>query len=147
MKRIKLHEVKESIFGPLIELNTQLQNSSLTAIEYNLIYARAAQINGCAYCTQSHIEDALKAGESQHRVNALTVWRDSGYFNDVECIILQMTEEITNISVDGLADTTYNEAIKELGEAKVADVIMAIACINAWTRVGRATLLPPKAIN
>lgn len=147
MERIKLYEVTESIFNPLIDLNIQLQKSSLTRLEYNLIYIRASQINGCAYCTQSHIEDALKAGESQERINALTSWEDSCYFTESECILLQMTEEVTRISLDGLSDSVYTKAIEKLGEVKVADAIMAIACINAWTRIGRATLLKPKAIS
>lgn len=146
MERIRLYEVKESIFEPLIALNTELKNSTLSLIEYNLIYIRASQINGCAYCTQSHIADALEVGESQQRINALVVWKDSQYFTKTECILLQMTEEITNISIDGLSEVTYQQAIEKLGDAKVADIIMAIACINAWTRIGRATLLRPEPI-
>jgi len=38
-----------------------------------LVRLRASQINGCAYCVDTHATDAAAAGESAQRVNAVAV--------------------------------------------------------------------------
>lgn len=142
-KRIDIYEIQAEYYIPLIELNKQLQNSLLSPNELQLIYIRASQINGCSYCIQSHISDALKHGEKQYRIHALSAWKDSPFFSEEEQVILKMTEEITGISSNGLSDNTYSLAKSIFQEKKIADIIMAVTCINAWNRIGRATQLVP----
>jgi AhpD family alkylhydroperoxidase len=40
---------------------------------------RASQINGCAYCIDMHSKDARAAGESEQRLYALSVWRETPF--------------------------------------------------------------------
>ena len=48
---------------------TVTHDSALPAATQELVKLRASQINGCGFCTDMHIKDALHAGESQQRLN------------------------------------------------------------------------------
>lgn len=143
-ERIELSSVKPGIFKPLFDLTNQIKKSSLSTTEYYLIEIRASQINGCAFCVQMHTREAVEHGEKQYRIHALPFWEDSPFFSEEEKIIIQMTEEITLIAENGLSSEVYEQAMQAFGKEKVADIIMAIVGINAWNRIGRATLLVPE---
>ena len=144
-KRIDINEVNPGAYKPLFDLDAFLRKSNLSIQEYLLIEIRASQINGCAFCLQAHIKEAVENGEKQYRIHALLTWRDSPYFTEEEKIMLLLTEQITHISVKGVDDDAFNKGVQLLGESKVADVIMAASCINIWNRIGRATQLVPYA--
>ena len=142
-KRIDIYEVQPSYYTPLIELDKQLRGSSLTNPELLLIYIRASHINGCAYCIQSHTKEAIEKGEKQYRLHALSAWEDAPFFSDEEQAILRITDEVTYITKAGITDAAYAEAKSLFYDQKIADIIMAATCINAWNRIGRGTLLEP----
>ena len=52
-----------------------LHDSALPAATQELVKLRASQINGCGFCTDMHIKDALHAGESQQRLNLVAKHR------------------------------------------------------------------------
>lgn len=141
-KRIKMHEVAPEAYKIMLKLETYLHNTSLSAIEKELIKIRASQINGCAYCLNMHTRDARKLGETEQRIYLLNVWYETELYTESERIILSLTEEITRISDGGVSQETYQKAESLLGKEKLAEVIMAIVTINAWNRIGVSTLLP-----
>lgn len=143
-ERFDLNELKPGAYDPLLQINRQLHNSSLSKREILLIYLRASQMNGCAFCVQTHTQEALDDGEKQYRLHALPYWRDSPFFSLEEEVILEVTEEITDIQNQGLPEKTYTKAIETFDTGKVGDIILAAVCINAWNRIGRATLLIPQ---
>ncbi len=144
-ERININQITPKAYQPLFDLHQYLKNSTLSPAEFLLIEIRASQINGCAYCLQMHIKDAIDNGEKQYRIHALSVWEESPFFTEDEKIILQMTEQITMISQQGLSDELYQKAMDHFDANKVADIIMAVCAINTWNRIGRATLMTPEA--
>ena len=142
-KRIDISKVDGSYYQPLLDLNNKLRSSSLSTGELLLIYIRASQINGCAYCIQSHIKEAVERGEKQYRIHALMAWAESPFFTEEERAILKITEEVTYISQKGISEASYAKAEELFDSKKIADIIMAALCINAWNRVGISTLLEP----
>lgn len=143
-QRIDIAKVTPGAYQSLIQLDKYVSETSLPKSWYHLIKVRASLINGCALCIQSHSKDALEGGETNKRLLALNAWKDSPYFSEEEKAVLALTDEATLISENGVPDEIFNDAIKVLGEEKVSHSIMAIACINAWNRIGRATLLIPE---
>lgn len=143
-QRIDIAKVTPGAYQSLIQLDKYVSETGLSKSLYHLIKVRASLINGCALCIQSHSTDALTDGETSKRLLALNAWEDSPYFTEEERTVLALTDEITLISKKGVSNETFNKAIKVLGEESVSHVIMAIACINAWNRIGRATLLIPE---
>jgi len=59
-----------------------VHDSALPAATQELVKLRASQINGCGFCTDMHIKDALHAGESQQRLNLVAVWREAKVFTE-----------------------------------------------------------------
>ena len=109
-----------------------------------MINIRASQINGCAFCVDTHSKDARRLGETEQRIYLISVWREApNIFSDEERLLLEMTEEITMIHKHGLNDLLYEKAISLWGEKHTAQVMMAIIQINSYNRIGVGTNLHP----
>lgn len=142
--RFKMGEVQPEAYKVLFELNKYVLKSGIDKLQREMIKIRASQINGCAYCVNSHTRDARKLGETEQRIYLMSVWRESpNVFNEEDQCLLAMTEEITLIHQHGLSDDLYNKAIALFGEEKTAEIIMAIITINAWNRIGVSLNMHP----
>ena len=131
-----MREVQPAAYQPLIALSKYLETTGISPLHRELIKIRASQINGCAYCVNSHTKDARKLGETEQRLYLLSVWRESPQFTEEERVILEMTEEVTLIHQHGLSEPVYQRAIAQFGEEKTAQIILAIISMNAWNRIG-----------
>lgn len=65
----------QAIFG----LEKYVNSSGLEKSLLELVKLRASQINGCAYCVDMHTADAKKEGESDRRLHAVVVWRETPF--------------------------------------------------------------------
>jgi AhpD family alkylhydroperoxidase len=145
--RINFKKTEPKAYNALLTLENYMDTTSLLPLQKELIRIRASQLNGCAYCINSHTLDARNLGEKEHRIYALTAWRETTFFSDEEQSILALTEEITLISQGGVSDKTYREAVNVLGEQRTAEVIMSVIVINAWNRVGVSTRMEPVLVS
>src|SRR6185437_15394663 len=75
-----------------------ITDAILPTTTQELVKLRASQINGCGFCTDMHIKDALHAGESQSRLNLVAAWREAKVFTDAERAALELTEQGTRIA-------------------------------------------------
>ncbi len=143
--RFKLRSVLPNAYGPLIELDKMLAHSGLTPIQREMIKIRASQINGCAYCINSHTKDALKYGETTQRIFVMSAWREApNLFNETEQVILELTEQVTLIANHGVTNELFDKAVKIFGEETTANIILSIVSINSWNRLGVAFNLHPE---
>jgi len=137
-------KVQPDAYKALLELNKYVARTGIDKLQREMIKIRASQINGCAYCVNSHTRDARKLGETEQRIYLMSVWREApNVFNEEEQLLLEMTEKITLIHQHGLSDNLYNKAISLFGEEKTAQIIMAIITINAWNRIGVSLSMHP----
>lgn len=142
--RLNIGKIQPEAYTAMDALENYIGQCSIDQATQELIRIKASQINGCAYCVDAHSRDALKAGHSQQKVFLVSAWKEAGtIFTEKERLILQMTEEITQISKQGLAEETYSQAIEVFGEVKTAEIIMVIITINAWNRIGVSTTMKP----
>ena len=81
-----------------------------------LVRVRASQLNGCAYCIDTHTKDARKAGETEQRLYALTAWRDTAFFTERERAALAFTEAVTLMNVDHVPDEAYDAVAEHYGD-------------------------------
>lgn len=142
-KRIKIGLIDPTFYTMLTAMDKHIAESGLTTAQIDLLKIRASQINGCAYCIQSHTKDARAHGETEKRIYALDAWEESPYFTDDERAILALTEEVTLIRDRRVTDETYERVVALFGEKDTANLIMAIISINAWNRIGIATRMTP----
>ncbi len=135
-KRIDIHTLTPQAFKAMLGLEGFLAQISIDRKLKELIKIRASQINNCAYCIHMHTKDALKYGETAERIFLISAWREATkFFTEEEQTVLEMAEEITLISQQGLSETTYQKALKYFSEVQIAEIIMVAVTINAWNRI------------
>jgi len=138
-KRINIKELEPNAYKAMSGLEQYTRSSKLPPLLREMIKIRASQINGCAYCIDMHTQEALKLGENQRRIFALSAWKESPLFTEEERAVLQLTEEVTLISKDALSDETYNKVLKFYGENELAQILMQVIIINMWNRMAVST--------
>lgn len=100
-----------------------------------LVRLRAAYLNGCAYCVDVHTKDARVAGETEQRLYAIPVWRETPFFTARERAALAWTESVTDVGHTGVPDDVYEEAREEFSDSELIALTMVIIAINGWTRL------------
>jgi AhpD family alkylhydroperoxidase len=138
-KRVSIQETEPQAYKAMYGLESYLATTNLTRTHKELLKIRASQINRCAYCIDLHTKDALKNGETNQRIFLLDAWRETDLFTDEEKVILAITEEITFIHDHGLSGETYKKAEQVFDKNYIAQIIMAVATINAWNRIAIST--------
>lgn len=130
--RFQFKDLDPSIYQALATVQAYVRESPwLSDREKEMIKLRASQINGCAFCINMHAREALKAGETEQRLNLLSAWREAPQFTAVEKILLAMTEEVT---LQGLSEATYQKALDSFGAERTVAALMTIIAINNWNR-------------
>jgi AhpD family alkylhydroperoxidase len=128
----------------LVSASKVVTDSALPAATQELVKLRASQINGCAFCTDMHVKDALQAGETQLRLNLVAVWREATVFTEAERAALELAEQGTRIAdaATGVTDEAWANAVKHYDEDQLAALVSLVAEINAWNRLNVITRQP-----
>lgn len=134
-KRLNALAVAPDGYKALTGVETYLENCGLDQRLITLVKTRVSQINGCAYCLHMHTEHARKLGESDMRLHLLDAWRESSLYSPRERAALAWAESLTNIAATHAPDDVYEEVRNKFSEKELADLSIAIAMINAWTRL------------
>ena len=124
-------EAMQAVYG----LQRYVDRCGLDPALLELVKLRASQINGCAYCVDMHTKDARARGETEQRLYALVVWRETPFFTDRERAALEWTEAVTLVSRDQVPDEVYASVRRHFDEKDVVDLTMAVAAINVWNRL------------
>ncbi|MEU5420500.1 carboxymuconolactone decarboxylase family protein [Streptomyces sp. NPDC020799] len=116
-------------------------------VTLDLVHLRVSQINGCGYCVDGGVKNARKAGESEERLAAVAVWRDTPYFTDAERAALALAECATRLSdrPDPVPDHVWAEAARHYDEKQLAGLTLWIGLTNLFNRVNVTTKQPAGA--
>jgi AhpD family alkylhydroperoxidase len=104
-----------------------------------LLRLRASQLNGCAYCVDMHSRDARAAGETEHRIFSLPVWRETSFFSARERAALAFAEAVTLVAADHVPDEAYAEVAEHYSADEIGALVSLLVTINAWNRIGVST--------
>jgi|SRR5579872_1120159 len=134
----------EELRKALIALGRSIsENSSLDEKLEAIVALRASQMNGCAFCTVLHAADARDAGETQERLDAVAVWRDTPWFAPRERLALEFAERATDLINSEFDDDFYEKALAEFGERGLIDLAATVAMVNTWNRLNVPFRTPP----
>jgi AhpD family alkylhydroperoxidase len=111
----------------------------------DLLLLRVSQINGCAYCVDLHGADALKAGESARRLNALAVWRETPFFSERERAALGWAERVTTLPGPSSLDEAYASLRPVFSDQEIVALTFAVALMNSLNRMSIAFGRMPEA--
>jgi AhpD family alkylhydroperoxidase len=100
-----------------------------------LLNVRISQLNGCAYCLDMHVADALKGGESMQRIAVLPAWRDTALFDEMERAALALAESVTNLPDARTRALEDGYAREHLTAEQYSAVSWLAITMNAFNRV------------
>lgn len=133
--RIDYYKTSPDVVKAMIGLENIVNKSGLERSLLDLVKLRASQINGCAFCVDTHCADARKNGESERRLYAVAVWRETPFFTNKERAALAWTEAVTLLTETHAPDELYQEVLKYFNEKETIDLTFAIITINGWNRL------------
>ncbi|MGO9940341.1 MAG: carboxymuconolactone decarboxylase family protein [Terracidiphilus sp.] len=119
----------------ITELSRAVSSSSLDPDLQELVKIRASQINGCAFCTQLHLNEARHKGIAAPKLDLLAVWREAGIFSEKEKAALAWTELLTRLSEHHVSDEDYAAVSAHFAPSELAWLSAAVAVINTWNRI------------
>lgn len=132
--RIDFYKTSPEAVKAMMGLEQFVNHCSLDKLLLELIKLRVSQINGCAYCVDLHCADAIKAGESQRRLNAVAVWHETPFFTDRERAAFAWAEAVTLLAETHVPDEVYQELRNHFSEQEAVELTTAIITINGWNR-------------
>ncbi len=134
--RMRYSKAAPGVMAAMSTLEDYIAGCGIEPGLQDLVKLRASQINGCAYCVDMHSLDARAGGETEQRLYALPVWRETPFFTERERAALLWTEKLTLISIDHVPDEVFEEVRRHFSEEELANLTLVIATINAWNRFG-----------
>jgi AhpD family alkylhydroperoxidase len=133
--RIDFYTASPDALKAMIALETAVSKLPLEKSLIELVKLRASQINGCAFCVDMHTADARKGGETERRLYAVSVWRETPFFTPRERAALAWTESLTLLSQTLAPDEDYELLSVQFTPKEMVDLTVAISTINSWNRL------------
>jgi AhpD family alkylhydroperoxidase len=140
--RLDLMKLAPDAFRALMGVQQYVNRSGLEPSLLELVKLRVSYMNGCAYCVDMHTIDARAQGESEQRLYAVPVWRDTPFFTPRERAALAFAESVTELGRDGVPDVVFEDARAHFTDAELVKLAMAVITINSWNRLNIAFRVP-----
>ena len=125
----------------MVALVREVRRSPLEQSLVELVKIRASQLNGCAYCVDTHVRAARSRGETEQRLQLLAVWHDAPCYSERERAALRWCEEVTVIDAHA-SDAAYAEAARAFSEEELVALTYVIVSINGFNRLAVAFRQP-----
>src|SRR5690606_20139747 len=109
----------------LVALGQAAAAAGLAKDLLELVKVRASQLNGCAFCTQYHLNLARQAGAPQAKLDLIAAWRDAGLFSPRERAALLWTETLTALGREGASDAAWAELRAQFSESEAVALTVA----------------------
>jgi len=133
--RIDYRQVAPAAYQAQLGLESYVRRSGLEHSLLHLIKLRASYLNGCAYCVDMHTKDARAEGETEQRLYAVPVWRETPFFTPRERAALAWTDSVTGIGRTHVSDDVYAEVRDHFTDIEIVNLTMAVIAINGWNRL------------
>lgn len=137
-QRINAYALGNKSVNALHALGAQVNNSSLDKKLLELLYFRASQINGCAFCLDMHSKNLRANGETEQRLFVLDAWREAPFYTDKERAALLWCETLTVLNGREVPNDIFNEVHTQFSETEMVDLTMAVIAINSYNRINIA---------
>lgn len=132
--RLDFYKANPVAVKAMVNLDLASRQGALERPLKDLVRLRASQINGCAYCVDTHVLEAREAGETERRLATVVVWRESPLFSERERAALAWTEALTLIAADRVPEAVWESVRPHFSEAELVELTLDIVAINGWNR-------------
>lgn len=137
--RMNIAALVPDLYPAMRALDGAVLKSGLSKRDLHLLKLRASQINGCAYCVDMHVKEALADGLDPQMLHLVCAWRESPFFDAHDRALLEWTEAVTLPAETGIPDAAYAAVKAEFSDVDIARLTIAIGTINAWNRIAVAS--------
>lgn len=127
----------------LVALEQSFEKTSLEPLLRHLVKMRASQINGCAFCINMHVGEALADGEDPLRLHLLPAWREATLYSARERAALAWTEALTRLAETHAPDEDYAMIAEVFTEQEQVQLSLVIGAINLWNRLQAGFRIAP----
>jgi AhpD family alkylhydroperoxidase len=134
-QRLDFYKASPDALKALIALDVAVGKLGLEPALLDLVKLRASQINGCAFCIDLHASDLRKKGDTERRIQTVSVWREAPFFTPRERAALAWTEAITRVADTRAPDADYDALRAQFSESEMVNLTLAIGLINSWNRL------------
>jgi AhpD family alkylhydroperoxidase len=140
--RISYTKAVPGVLDALLHTSEYVHQAGLEESLLGLVFLRASQINGCAYCIDMHWKDLRALGQSEETLYMLDAWRESPGYTERERAALAWTEAVTLVTAGHVPDEVYAAACKQFSDAELVNLTLAVTVINSWNRMNIAFRTP-----
>ena len=140
--RISYTKAVPGVRDALLHISEYVHKSGLEESLLGLVFLRASQINGCAFCIDMHWKDLRAMGQSEETLYMLDAWRESPGYTERERAALAWTEAVTLVTAGHVPDDVYAAARRQFSEAELVNLTLAVTVINSWNRMNIAFRTP-----
>lgn len=137
-QRIDYQKQSPELFKKLAEFSNAVKHSGIEEAIHDLVNVRASQLNGCTFCLDMHVKEAVLHGERALRLFHVAAWRESTLFTPRERAALAWTEVLTQLPAQGVPDEVYERVRTQWSDKELTDLTYLILEINAWNRLNVA---------
>lgn len=89
--RMDISELVPDVYGAIGALNMAVKRSGIDHRYLHLVKLRASQMNGCAYCVDLHVKEALAHGLDSQILHLVSTWHESQFFDEQDRAALRWT--------------------------------------------------------
>jgi AhpD family alkylhydroperoxidase len=117
------------------EFQQKVSNSGLEPRLLHLLNLVVSRINGCAYCIDMHSKDLRAEGETDLRIDLVSVWNEVDLYTDREKAAFAWAEAVTKVSETHVPDEVFAMARQQFSEEELVKLTLAVIAINGWNRL------------
>jgi AhpD family alkylhydroperoxidase len=139
--RLNIAQLAPELYRAVAQLDGVVKKSGISSRLLHLVKLRASQINGCAFCVDLHVKEALADGLDPQTLHLVSVWRESPFFDNRDRAALEWTESVTLIAQTGVPNAAFDAVRSVFSETEVAQLTIAIGTINIWNRIAVSSRL------
>jgi AhpD family alkylhydroperoxidase len=141
--RMNYINAPKDVTKAMADLQAHVTNSGLDPKMLNLVYLLVSRINGCAYCIDMHSKDLRALGETDLRIDLVSVWAESPCYTDRERAAFVWAESVTKVSETRIPEDVFTRARQQFSEEELAKLTLAVVTINGWNRFAIAFRFEP----
>lgn len=133
-QRLNFREINEKAANQMAAVGKHVGNIDVKLKA--LVELRVSQLNGCAFCVDLHCQELREAGETQQRIDCLTVWEECEFYEEYERVALSWAEALTFLEDSAGLDDLFDSLQEIYNDEEIVDLTVIIAMMNAWNRMG-----------
>jgi len=132
--RLNFLTVSHDVLEAMKDLQQRVSNSGLEPRLLHLMYLVVSRMNGCAYCIDMHSKDLRADGETDLRIDLVSVWEEVDIYSERERAAFAWAESVTKVGETHVPDEVFTRARQHFTSEELAKLTLAIVAINGWNR-------------